>query len=217
MKILINKAHYPVTVLGPGRRIGIWMQGCSIRCPGCVSKDTWTQEASFECGIDEIGDWCRGVVEDEFSGVTISGGEPFDQPEALSALLDYLTGWRADSQLEFDILCYSGYTDRRLKKDHGALLRKIDAVIPGPFVERLREGGRWRGSSNQELVPLSERGRRVYEHLISTNPPLEKLFQIVVDSKSVWFVGIPMRGDMHRLEIACKEAGLEFGQTSWRA
>ena len=39
--IAISRIHYPVTTLGPGKRIGIWMQGCSIRCPGCISADTW--------------------------------------------------------------------------------------------------------------------------------------------------------------------------------
>jgi anaerobic ribonucleoside-triphosphate reductase activating protein len=39
MKIAVSKAHYPVTVLGPGKRIGIWL-GCRIQCKGCVSQDT---------------------------------------------------------------------------------------------------------------------------------------------------------------------------------
>ena len=40
MLIAINKAHYPVTVLGSGQRIGIWFRGCRLHCPGCVSQDT---------------------------------------------------------------------------------------------------------------------------------------------------------------------------------
>ena len=39
--ISLSRLHFPVTTLGPGRRIGIWFQGCSIRCPGCISADTW--------------------------------------------------------------------------------------------------------------------------------------------------------------------------------
>ncbi|HAU1321526.1 TPA: radical SAM protein, partial [Legionella pneumophila] len=41
MMIYISRVHFPVTTLGPGHRIGIWFQGCSIRCPGCISTDTW--------------------------------------------------------------------------------------------------------------------------------------------------------------------------------
>jgi anaerobic ribonucleoside-triphosphate reductase activating protein len=40
-RIGLNRVHFPVTALGPGRRIGIWLQGCLIRCPGCMSLDTW--------------------------------------------------------------------------------------------------------------------------------------------------------------------------------
>src|SRR5437899_11617845 len=42
-EIAISRIHFPVTKLGPGRRIGIWVQGCSVRCPGCISVDTWAQ------------------------------------------------------------------------------------------------------------------------------------------------------------------------------
>ena len=40
--ISINNYKYPVTVLGPGKRIVVWTQGCSIRCKGCMSIHTWT-------------------------------------------------------------------------------------------------------------------------------------------------------------------------------
>ena len=38
--LALSRMHFPVTTLGPGNRIGIWVQGCTIRCPGCVSADT---------------------------------------------------------------------------------------------------------------------------------------------------------------------------------
>ncbi len=41
MELSLSRVHFPVTTLGPGRRLGIWFQGCSIRCPGCISADTW--------------------------------------------------------------------------------------------------------------------------------------------------------------------------------
>src|SRR3546814_9784731 len=45
MRIAVSRLHFPVTALGPGRRIGLWLQGCSIRCPGCISVDTWAHDA----------------------------------------------------------------------------------------------------------------------------------------------------------------------------
>src|SRR5215218_593389 len=85
--IQLNKAHWPVTVLGPGRRIGLWMQGCSIHCPGCVSQDTWPADPATAITVDALVDWCRTTTGSALDGVTISGGEPFDQPDALLRLL----------------------------------------------------------------------------------------------------------------------------------
>src|SRR4051812_888539 len=100
--LAISRVHFPITSLGYGRRIGLWTQGCSIGCKGCMSLDTWASRPA-DTPIDEIiaslGPWLR-----EADGLTLSGGEPFDQPEAIVALLravrPHVTG---------DILLFSGY------------------------------------------------------------------------------------------------------------
>ena len=162
MKIAINKAHFPVTVLGPGRRIGLWLQGCRIHCKGCVSQDTWATDPGRETTVARLLTWCRETVAAHgggLDGVTISGGEPFDQPQALAALLDALAHWRTIEARDFDILCYSGYPLATLQKKHAALLARLDALIPEPFVEAQPLEKLWRGSANQPLVLLSDRGR----------------------------------------------------------
>jgi anaerobic ribonucleoside-triphosphate reductase activating protein len=148
MRIAINKAHFPVTVLGPGRRIGIWVQGCRIHCKGCVSQDTWATDPGRETTVAALMTWCRDTTRDgsAFDGVTISGGEPFDQPEALRALLDALLHWRTADGLDFDILCYSGYPLRHLQRKHASILARLDALIPEPFVEAQPITHLWRGS-----------------------------------------------------------------------
>src|SRR3982750_2714627 len=105
MQIELNKAHFPVTVLGPGRRIGLWLQGCSIGCPNCISRDTWEAEPGKAIEIAALLAWCREVTQNVLDGVTISGGEPFDQPDALLALLRSLGNWRTESGVDFDLLC----------------------------------------------------------------------------------------------------------------
>lgn len=104
----LNKAHYPVTALGPGRRIGLWFQGCTLACPGCVSQDMWAFDGNQALSLSVLLAWCQEVASNELDGVTISGGEPFAQPAALLALLEALREWRAAAGLSFDILCYSG-------------------------------------------------------------------------------------------------------------
>ncbi len=215
MKLQLNKAHYPVTALGPGRRIGIWVQGCSIQCPGCVSLDTWKPDRSKSIEVDALIAWCKRACGGSTDGITISGGEPFDQPKALAALLGGLIRWRHDSAQTFDILCYSGYRVERLRRDHPRLLDRIDALMCDPYVENLATERPWRGSNNQRLVPLTALGHSRYDAYVDGEAP--KRFQVVADGKRIWFVGIPQRGDLDRIEQACAERGVSLAATSWRA
>ncbi len=217
MNISINRAHFPVTVLGPGRRIGLWVQGCSIGCKGCVSRDTWAKDAGRLMPIAQLLQWCRDVAVSGLDGITISGGEPFEQPKALGALLDAMHAWREEAGLDFDILCYSGMPLRRLHERHAGLLSRLDALIPEPFVQSQPRTHAWRGSSNQPLVLLSERARvRYAEHVDDLADVPQRRMQTMVDGERVWVVGIPDRGDMQALEQMCQARGLTLGESSWR-
>lgn len=215
--IELNKAHWPVTVLGPGRRIGLWLQGCSIHCPGCVSQDTWPVDASRRIAIADLLAWCRKVSAGAPDGITISGGEPFEQARGLQALLSLLAAWRREAGLDFDLLCYSGMPLRVLEKRHAKVLALLDAIIPEPYVDRLPQGGAWRGSANQPLVPLSERGRvRYAAHVDADAAPGAKRMQVAVEGGRVWMIGIPGRGDMAAVEALCESRGLALTDVSWR-
>ena len=217
MRISVNKAHFPVTVLGPGRRIGIWLQGCSIRCKGCVSRDTWERDEGRDLPVGELVAWCRQTADAGFDGITISGGEPFDQPEALAALLDEFVRWRDSNGLDFDILCYSGYPLAALERHHATLLARLDALIPEPYVDALPLTHVWRGSANQRLVLLSDRGRSRYQAYVDARAAtLGKRIQATVSGNRVFYIGIPARGDMAALEKACAARGVGFGSVSWR-
>ena len=217
MNILINKAHFPVTVLGPGRRIGLWLQGCTIRCKGCVSQDTWPADASRAMPVEALLDWCKRVAQEGCDGITISGGEPFDQPKPLASLLRGLRAWRTAAGLDFDLLCYSGYPLKTLEKRHPKLLALLDALIPEPFVDGRPLGGLWRGSDNQTLVPISPRGEARYADCIGQAQAGEnKRMQISIEDGKLWFIGIPHRGDMAALETLCRQRGLDLQQVSWR-
>jgi len=213
----LNKAHWPVTVLGPGRRIGLWVQGCTIGCRGCVSQDTWPKDASKTIAVPDLLAWCKRTAGDALDGITISGGEPFQQPEGLRALLEGLRAWRRTAKLEFDLLCYSGYPLKTLERKHAKLLALLDAVIPEPYVDHLPQGHVWRGSSNQPLVPLSERGRARYaEHVDATSDAPAKRMQAAIEGGRVWMIGIPGRGDMAQVEALCATRGLALSKVSWR-
>lgn len=216
MRLRLNKAHYPVTALGPGRRIGVWFQGCSIGCRGCVSRDTWPAGGGYEVGVAEFLQWCRHVGQDGVDGITISGGEPFEQPEPLAALLDKLASWRTELVRPFDILCYSGLPLRRLETQYPELVARLDALIPEPYLERRARREPWAGSDNQALVLLTPLARERYETM-STGDEQRKRFQVTVTGRAIWLIGIPDRGDLEAVREACARDGLLLKDISWRA
>ncbi len=211
--IEISRAHFPVTTLGPGRRIGIWFQGCSIGCAECVSRDTWVRDSSKAIAVTTVLNWCKSVTPDGPDGVTISGGEPFDQPDGLFKLLNGLATWREKLNTRFDFLCYSGYRYKRLVAEHSTILSKLDGLIPEPFLANRSPGQRWRGSTNQPLIPLSALGDTIYRRHIAEGPNDE--FQIVTQNRQIWLIGIPSRGKMDKFSEACAQRGLVLKSVSW--
>ncbi|MBV1809841.1 4Fe-4S single cluster domain-containing protein [Pseudomonas viridiflava] len=201
MELSLSRMHFPVTTLGPGRRIGIWFQGCSIRCPGCISADTWGpghRRLSLEQLLEQITPWLQ-----EAEGITISGGEPFDQFDALRSLLE---GLRRLSKL--DILVYSGYPLEQLDEPLFQTKGLIDALISDPYIEALSQTMALRGSDNQRLSLLTPLGRARWGHYERLLEPTDKALDLMFDeSGSVWMAGIPRRDDLLRLRDLLHEQG----------
>jgi anaerobic ribonucleoside-triphosphate reductase activating protein len=201
MDLSLSRMHFPVTTLGPGRRIGIWFQGCSIRCPGCISADTWGpghRRLSLEQLLEQITPWLH-----EAEGITISGGEPFDQFDALRSLLE---GLRRLSEL--DILVYSGYSLEQLDEPLLQTKGLIDALISDPYIEALSQTMALRGSDNQRLSLLTPLGRARLGHYERPLEPTDKALDLMFDeSGSVWMAGIPRRDDLLRLRDLLHEQG----------
>ena len=201
-ELALSRIHFPVTTLGPGARIGIWFQGCSIRCPGCVSLDTWARGR----GITDV----EAVLQNikpflaHADGLTVSGGEPFDQPVALHALL---TAWRHASA--GDVLVYSGYTLEWLTQQLEAFEGLIDALITDPFQLETPQTKALRGSDNQRLTPLTPVGIARFSAFNGTLREDEWALDIMFedDIGTVFLAGIPRRGDLQRLKDVMSLSG----------
>ena len=184
MDIGISRIHYPVTTLGPGKRIGIWLQGCSIHCTGCISRDTWQFNVNMTT-IDEL----KKVLNlwlPKCDGITISGGEPFDQGPALSELLEFLHPYHKS------ILLYSGYTFDVLKNKKDIQEGNIDVLISEPFDHKETQTKRLLGSDNQKVHFLTSLGKNEFEIYLSN--PLEKKLDVQFTNDTVWMAGIPVNG-----------------------
>ena len=191
--LALSRVHFPVTSLGPGRRVGVWFQGCSIRCPGCVSLDTWAMRAP-ETAVATLLDGLQAIAP-EADGLTVSGGEPFDQPEALHALL---LGWRTRHQ--GTVLVYSGYPYETLTPRLAVWNGLIDALITDPLRLDVPQTLPLRGSDNQRFHLFTEAGRSAFTNWDRPQPDAPPSLDVMVDAEAgtVYLAGIPRRGDMTR-------------------
>jgi len=211
MKLSLSRVHFPVTTLGPGRRLGIWVQGCSIRCPGCISSDTW-EKKSPDVEVTELLDRIRPWLH-ECDGITISGGEPFEQPEALEQLLD------AIRQLSgANILAFSGLPLEKLASLDIVKRGLIDCLVSDPFDVSLGQTRYLRGSDNQRMTCLTALGLEVFGDLDRYATDADRRLDVMFDADGqVWLAGIPSRGDMTRLQLILENQGTYVKTTEARA
>ena len=206
--LVVSRLHHPVTALGPGVRAGIWVQGCTIGCHGCLARDTWEARPERAVPVADVLAWLAGLPE-PLDGVTVSGGEPLQQPGPLGELLRGVHEWRGDRPV--DVLLYTGLPWSRARRVPATAW--CDAVIAGPYVARRNRGELpLRGSANQRVVPLTELGRQRYGPA-ATLPP-RSLQASVVDGR-LWLIGIPRAGEPERLAAGLAARGVTVEGESW--
>ncbi len=183
--VLINLIYAPVLTLGPGIRIGIWFQGCSIRCKGCISKHTWEFDKKYKKTIAQVIDQINYYSEIyNTKSITISGGEPFDQSTSLYILLKKL------KKLKFnDILLYSGYKFNYLQKNYGDILKYIDVLIDGPFIESKKTNKIYKGSNNQKMYILNKSLSPIYQEY--KKQLKNNKLQLITKDNEIYLIGIP--------------------------
>ena len=150
-------ASFPMRsrVDGPGVRAILWVQGCARQCPGCQNHEMLSKDKGIIVKNEVLVDKINKLFPVE--GITISGGEPFEQAPALIDLIIRLSA--LDKQ--FSAVCYTGYYLDELRKtgngDIIELLKKIDILIDGPYEEDNKNTLLWRGSRNQNVHFMTKR------------------------------------------------------------
>lgn len=174
--------------LGPGARGVVWFQGCSLTCRGCIAASMNAAPPRVLTTPALLADWCISLQ--DIDGITVSGGDPFDQQP--SALADFLESIRTRSNLS--ILVFTGRTLDQLRRHSdpsvARCLAAIDILVDGPYVEELNDGTGWRGSSNQVIHALGPRSLGSSEGAIATR----RVELMVTAGGRVSFTGIPTRG-----------------------
>lgn len=195
----IHNVAYRTKVLGPGERTAIWFQGCNRRCKGCMSESSRPLDGGKLASISKLCDVIFSQIGIE--GVTISGGEPFLQPEALCSLLERI---RNNSSL--GVIVYTGFTLEQLKDLGNSWVNKIlngyiDLLIDGEYVDELNDGKSLKGSSNQRVLFLTDRYLPYKELYEGTTRNAE----VRLSGNDVFFVGIPSKDTWRQWSTAIDE------------
>lgn len=213
----LTRAHFPVTALGPGVRLGIWVQGCPLACPGCIAKDTWDSGAGVPVGVDALLDDVRRAIGEGADGITVSGGEPMAQAKPLTALLRGVRELSTAAAAQFDVLLYTGYELAELDASQQEAAALADVVITGRYVVAAPTRLIWRGSANQEMRLLTPLGRARYASYVDHEPPAPPIQVETSPDGCAWWVGVPNNPHTSRAVEASLEAlGYQVASVSWR-
>jgi anaerobic ribonucleoside-triphosphate reductase activating protein len=136
---------------GPGIRCAVFAQGCPHHCAGCHNPQTHDFSGGYESTSDEI---IAHMVKDPLlRGITLTGGEPFQQPEAMAELA------QKAKAAGYDVVAYTGYKLEQLVEMGNQyvdkMLKHIDILIDGPFVQAEKRHDLWfHGSTNQRIIDV---------------------------------------------------------------
>ena len=186
--------------LGPGLRSVVWVQGCSLSCPGCIAPNWIPQRAARLVAPAELA--AELLADTAVSGLTLSGGEPMLQAAPLAAMVR-----AARRRRDVTVVCYSGHTFRELRERPPApgvadLLEQVDVLIDGPYLAEANDGQGLRGSSNQVIHHLTGRLTASDDSFVGQSRTAE----IRVRDRSVLLVGVPPPGLAQGIDRAARRA-----------
>lgn len=170
--------------LGPGLRYAIWLQGCPFSCFNCITPQARPVVAAK---IAEVESLAKDIVSNSrIDGLTISGGEPFLQAEALVSLLSMVREYRP----ELTVLIFTGFNLENLDSPMARkVLEMTDVLIDGKYIDGLNDGIGLRGSSNQRIHFLSDRLTAYEEEMNKGKRSIEVSFH----NKVIDIIGIPLK------------------------
>lgn len=202
--MFVARILYPVKVLGPGRRIGIWFDGCPHRCDGCSNPELWEFDSRYEINLETLMELINNIVRHNVvDGFTLTGGDPFYQPFALQQLLSKL------KNISSDILVYTGYQYQELAGKYEEALEQIAVLIDGEYIKTHNNGAVLRGSDNQRILILNPEYEEVYREYVKSGKNEIQNFQT---RDGVISVGIHRMEYEEALSHAMKMKGLTIDE-----
>lgn len=136
---------------GSGIRTVIWFQGCLHNCKGCQNPETHDMNGGMVVDIDKIKMQLKNLKYQ--SGITLSGGDPFFQPEAALEIAKFA------KSIGLNVWAYTGFTYEALLSDKSRLdlLKYVDVLVDGKFmIDKKSLNCKFRGSTNQRLIDVKK-------------------------------------------------------------
>ncbi|CAB1254256.1 anaerobic ribonucleoside-triphosphate reductase activating protein [Clostridium sp. MT-14] len=153
-KIRLAGIVYESLVNGPGMRRVFFAQGCRHNCRGCFNPSTHDFNGGELRDTDELIEQIKGNP--LITGITFSGGDPFEQAEEFSYMADKIKA------LGLNIWCYTGYTFEYIlyntqNEYWQSLINDIDVLVDGKFEENKKDCRlKFKGSSNQRIIDVKK-------------------------------------------------------------
>lgn len=133
---------------GPGVRSVLFLQGCCQNCPDCHNQAIQKHGQGISHPISQVAEDL--LVRCRNRKLTISGGEPMEQVEALMELVSLL------AERGFDLCLYTSF---EVEKVPSAILKHLHYLKTGPFLREYIEPPKpYVGSNNQRIYCVSRKG-----------------------------------------------------------
>ena len=181
MNIQLYMTRSVTEVLGPFKRFALWVQGCQKHCKGCISPDAQAMHGGYTSTVEELTSAILGTQHIE--GLTISGGEPFLQQDALCDLID-----KVRCSKDIGVIVYTGMLYSEVEAT--PLARRCDLIIDGEYIEELNDDRSLRGSSNQNVICITDRYRDVVDSYYGQ--PGRKI-ELIQRNGTFDMIGIPIK------------------------
>ena len=133
----IDRILYPITSLGPGKRMAMWTIGCDRHCENCANKELWNENPRKNISVNAAFRFIKNIsLNYQIDGFTITGGEPLRQDRELFELIKLM------NRITNDIIMYTGYLLKDISKTTMDFLREnISLLIDGPYIADLNDNG----------------------------------------------------------------------------
>ncbi|WP_346101291.1 4Fe-4S single cluster domain-containing protein [Nonomuraea maheshkhaliensis] len=187
------------SVLGPGRRSAVWVQGCPFRCRGCMAPD-WIPDRPARL-VEPAALVAELLSDPRVDGLTLSGGEPMEQARGLAEVVRLARLVR-----DVTVICFTGHRLERLRTRPPAtgvpdLLAGLDVLIDGRYVAARDDGRGLRGSANQRVHHLTG---RLAGHDFTGGA---RKAEVRVRDEEVLLVGVPPPGLLGALDTGPEPGG----------